>query len=239
MPADQSTLLTTIAIDGPAGAGKSTVGARLADRLDYRYYDSGVLYRAVTLAALQQAVAAADEAALAAIAADLDLAFAPPTADDGRQYTVLLAGQDVTWALRSGPVNDLVSVVAAHPRVREALLERQRAVGRAGRVVMVGRDIGTVVLPEAGLKVFLDASPAERARRRHAEQLARGEPSDEAAVLREVLRRDQLDTNRASSPLRPAPDAVSITTDGLSVAEVVDSILAHLRRRAREPAPAQ
>jgi cytidylate kinase len=221
-------LPATIAIDGPAGAGKSTIGIQLADRLGYHYYDTGVLYRAVTLAALRRGVAPGDEAGLAVIAADLALAFAPATVDDGRQHTVLLDGQDVTWELRRPDVNDAVSEVSAHPTVRQALLQRQRDVGRQGGVVMVGRDVGTVVLPDADLKIFLDASAGERARRRHAEQLARGESSDEAAVLDAIRRRDQIDTERAAAPLRAAPDAVHIDTDGLSVEAVLERILAVL-----------
>jgi cytidylate kinase len=223
-------LPSTIAIDGPAGAGKSTVGMRLADRLGYRYYDSGVLYRAVTLLALQRGTPIDDEAALACLAAALDIAFARPESDDGRQHTIMLDGQDVTWALRTKAVNEAVSVVSAHPAVRATLLERQRAVGREGRVVMVGRDIGTVVLPDADLKIYLDATPAERARRRHREQLERGQASDLSAVLQEVLRRDQLDSGRATAPLRPAPDAVRLQTDELDVEAVVDRILAEAQR---------
>jgi cytidylate kinase len=224
----QRPLPAIIAIDGPAGAGKSTIGMRLAALLGYRYFDTGVLYRAVTLAGLRRGVALDDEAGLAALAASLDLEFMTPAVDDGRQHTVLLGGEDVTWQLRQPRVNDAVSIVSAHPAVRTALLARQRAVARQGRVVMVGRDVGTVVLPDADLKIFLDASATERARRRHREQVARGEPSDEAAVLAAILRRDQLDTQRATSPLRPAPDAMHIDSDRLGVEEVLAHILVAL-----------
>lgn len=223
-------LPATIAIDGPAGAGKSTIGAALAARLGYDYFDTGVLYRAVTLAALRQGVAPTDAAALAAIAATLDLAFAPPAVNDGRQMTVLLNGEDVTWALRQPAVNEAVSIVAAHPAVRQALLQRQRDIGHRGRVVMVGRDIGTTVLPDAPLKIYLDASAPVRARRRVQELRARGQPADEAAELAGVLRRDALDSQRAASPLRPAPDAVRIDTDALDVEGVLACILRLLER---------
>ena len=224
-PASTRRRPATIAIDGPAGAGKSTIGARLAAALGYDYFDTGVLYRAVTLRALRCGAPLDDEEALAAIAAGLHLAFAPPTVDDGRQITVLLDGEDVTWALRAPAVNDAVSIVSAYPRVRAALLERQRAIGRQGRVVMVGRDIGTTVLPDAPLKIYLDASAAVRGRRRAEEQRARGEPTDEATVLAAVLRRDQLDSQRAASPLRPAPDAIVLDTDALAVDDVLQALL--------------
>jgi cytidylate kinase len=229
-PAETAELPATIAIDGPAGAGKSTVGAALAACLGYAYFDTGVLYRAVTLAALRQGVAPTDAAALAAIAGALDLAFAPPAVDDGRQMTVLLDGEDVTWALRQPAVNEAVSIVSAHPAVRQALLERQRDIGRRGRVVMVGRDIGTTVLPDAPLKIYLDASAPVRARRRVQELRARGQPADEATELASVLRRDELDSRRAASPLRPAPDAVRIDTDALDVDGVLACILRRLGR---------
>jgi cytidylate kinase len=216
----------TIAIDGPAGVGKSTIGSALADRLGYAYFDTGVLYRAVTLSALRRGAALDDAAALAEIAAALDLAFAPLAVADGRQVTVLLGGEDVTWALREPAVNEAVSIVSALPGVRQALLERQREIGRRGRVVMVGRDIGTTVLPDAPLKIYLDASADVRARRRCREMQERGEPADEAAVLAAVLRRDQLDSQRSASPLRAADDAVRIDTDDLPV----DDVLAHVLR---------
>jgi cytidylate kinase len=219
---------TTITIDGPAGVGKSTVGARLAARLGYVFFDTGVLYRAVTLAALRRGVALDDPAGLADLAAGLALAVHTPTVADGRQATILLDGEDVTWALRQPEVNQAVSIVSAVAGVRQALLERQREIGRRGRVVMVGRDIGATVLPDAGLKIYLDASLAVRARRRYDELRARGEPVDLAAVQAMLERRDQLDTERAASPLRPAPDAIRIDTDALDIKGVLAHILALL-----------
>lgn len=216
----------SIAIDGPAGAGKSTIGARLAERLGYRYFDTGLLYRAVSLAALQRNYRLDDEAALANLAQELDLTFLPSTVADGRQLTVLLNGVDVTHELRHQEVNAVVSRVAALPRVRQALLERQRSIGCAGNIVMVGRDIGTTVMPDADLKIYLDASSEERAQRRHAEQLARCEASDLESVRAIVRERDRIDSSRATSPLRAAADAVRVDTDGLTIDQVLAQLLA-------------
>jgi cytidylate kinase len=214
-----------IVIDGPAGAGKSTVGAAVARRLGWRFVDTGHLYRAVTLAALRQGVSPTDEARLAALARNLKLTFCEPTVDDGRQVTVCLDGDDVTWALRQPAVNATVSVVAAQPAVRRDLLAWQRQLAAGGRVVMVGRDIGTTVLPNAGVKIYLDATPGERAQRRVRERAARGEATSLAAELAAVVERDTLDSQRAVSPLRAAADAVRVVTDGLSVDEVVERVI--------------
>jgi cytidylate kinase len=217
--------LDTIAIDGPAGAGKSTVGAALARRLGYSFFDTGILYRAVTLAAWRLSLPMTDEAALAALAAVLNLTFAEPTIVDGRQMTVLLDGEDVTWALRQPAVNDRVSTVSAHAAVRQALLARQREIGQQGGIVMVGRDIGTTVLPDADIKVYLNASAQERAERRVRERRERGETTDLESELAGVLRRDEIDSQRAASPLRIPGDAVIIESDGLSADEVVERLL--------------
>jgi cytidylate kinase len=221
----------TIAIDGPAAAGKSTVGEQVATTLDGVYFDTGVLYRAVTLSALRAGVASDDAARLAEIAASMQVAIGRPSVADGRQSDVLLDGQDVTWELRTPAVDRSVSAVSAHPAVRAALLGAQRRIGRSGRVVMVGRDIGTVVLPDAELKIFLDASPEERARRRCAQLEAAGKPADYASILADIVRRDDIDTQRAASPLRPADDALIVDSDGRSIPEVVDLIVAAARAR--------
>ena len=224
----------TLAIDGPAGAGKSTVALELARRLGYFYFDTGALYRAVTLAALRRGVPAVDEAALARLVADIHIDVFPPTVADGRTQTVLLDGEDVTWAIRAPEVDRNVSAVSAQPAVRRALLQRQRAVAARGGVIMAGRDIGTVVLPDADLKVYLEATPAERARRRAAEERARGVVRPFAVVLAEIARRDDLDAHRALSPLRPAEDAVIVDTEGLDIAGVlatIEGILAARRQR--------
>ena len=197
-----------IAIDGPAGAGKSTVARAVADAIGFQYLDSGAMYRCVALAELR----GADPLACA-----IDL-------DDGR---VLLDGEDVTEAIRTPPVTARASQVAARPEVRERLVALQRELIEAGDYVAEGRDIGTVVAPDAELKVFLTATPEERARRR-AEQTG-GDPAD---VLREQLRRDERDATRAHSPLQPAPDALTVDTTGLDVDEVVARI-ADLARATR------
>ena len=211
----------TIAIDGPAASGKSTIGGALAERLGYLYFDTGVMYRAVTLAALEQGVPIEDEAAVTRLAEALLIEVLRPTADDGRQYTVLADGVDITWAIRSDAVNRHVSPVSAYAGVREALTRQQRRIGGAGGVVMVGRDIGTVVLPSAEVKIYLDASPEERARRRHQENLQHGQPSDYAQVLADLQRRDRIDSTRASAPLRAAEDAVCIDSTRMTIGEVV------------------
>lgn len=217
---------STIAIDGPAASGKSTVGCLLAERLGYLYFDTGVMYRAVTWAALGRGIAIEDEAAVTALARRLKIEVLRPTVDDGRQYTVLADGQDVTWDLRRPEVDRSVSPVSAYPGVRAALTIQQRRIGRRGRVVMVGRDIGTVVLPNADLKIYLDATVEERVERRYREVVSRGEPADYERVRDSVRRRDQIDSNRPLAPLRAAPDAVVIDTTPLSVEQVLERVLA-------------
>ncbi|MFQ5594073.1 MAG: (d)CMP kinase [Anaerolineae bacterium] len=215
----------TIAIDGPAAAGKSTVGQAIAERLGYRYLDTGAMYRAVTWIALERSVPIEDEPAVTTLAAAIDIDITAPTNDDGRQYTVFVDGQDVTWGLRRPEVDANVSAVSAYPGVRTALVAQQRRIAGRGQVVVVGRDIGTVVLPDAKLKIYLDASAEERARRRYQEQLARGEAADYAVILRDMRRRDRLDSSRATAPLRPADDAIIVNTDGLSIEEVVEAVM--------------
>lgn len=217
---------SVIAIDGPAASGKSTVGQAVADRLGYVYLDTGAMYRAVTWLARQRAVPATDEARVTRLAADADIDVLPATQDDGRQYTVLVDGVDVTWAIRSPEVGATVSEVSVHPGVRQAMVAQQRRLALRGRMVMVGRDIGTVVLPDAPLKIYLDASAEERARRRWLEEQARGGSRSYAAVLAEVQHRDRIDSSRDVAPLRPAADAVIIDSTSLSVDAVIARVLA-------------
>ncbi len=212
-------------MDGPAASGKSTVGARVAARLGYLYFDTGVMYRAVTWAALDRDIPIEDEAAVTDLAFRLRIEVLPPTVADGRQYTVLADGQDITWAIRQPEVDRGVSPVSAYAGVREALVAQQRRIGQEGGVVMVGRDIGTVVFPEAEVKIYLDASPEERARRRHREMLARGQEASYEEVLADLKRRDGLDSSRAIAPLRPAPDAVIVDSTSLTIEEVVARVL--------------
>lgn len=220
----------TIAIDGPAGAGKSTIGALVAERLGYLFLDTGAMYRAVALAALRRKVDPDDAESLGRLARDARIAIGPPTVRDGRAYTVLLDGDDVTWPIRSADVDRTVSQVARVPGVRDAMVAQQRALAGKGRVVMVGRDIGTVVLPDAERKVFLTASAAERAKRRGEELAARGEVRPRQELLHEILRRDQIDSERAVSPLRPAADAIVVQTDGLSVGQALETVLQVIAR---------
>jgi cytidylate kinase len=215
----------TIAIDGPASAGKSTLGERLAHVLGYIYFDTGVMYRAVTWEALRRGIPIPNEPAVAALAETIVVDVARPTVDDGRQYDVRVNGVDVTWEIRQPEVDAQVSPVSAYAGVRRALTAQQRAIGLRGEVVMVGRDIGTVVLPEADLKIYLDASPEERARRRLAEMLARGCSTDYAAVLAIIQKRDRIDSGRVVAPLRPAEDAVLMNNDTMTVDEEVEQIL--------------
>jgi cytidylate kinase len=214
-----------IAIDGPAGAGKSTVGERLARCLGYLYVDTGAMYRALTWLALQQGVDLNAGPALGHLAREAEIAITYPHVEDGRQYTVTVRGQDVTWAIRSPEVTRAVSLVSSHPEVRSVLIGAQRALARQGRVVMVGRDIGAVVLPDAELKIYLTASLEERARRRYAELLERlGEDHPAlpslADVLADIRRRDEIDRDH----MHPAPDAILIQTDHLSISQVLERI---------------
>jgi cytidylate kinase len=217
---------STIAIDGPAASGKSTIGGILAEKLGYLYFDTGVMYRAVTWAAISRGIPVKDEAGVSALAECLRIDVIHPTVDDGRQYTVLADGQDVTWEIRRPEVNGGVSPVSAYPGVRAALTVQQRRIGRLGCIVMVGRDIGTVVLPEADLKIYLDATVEERAERRYREEVARGEATEFDLVLASVRRRDEIDSGRALAPLRAAEDAVVIDTTNLDVDQVVERVLA-------------
>jgi cytidylate kinase len=220
-----------IAIDGPAAAGKSTVARELADALDILLFDTGALYRAVTLSALRSGADLDDSATLAALAMESNIQLRAASVDDGRLADVLLNGEDVTWELRTPEVDANVSQVSAYPDVRAALLEIQRKIADANSVVMVGRDIGTVVTPDAGTKIYLDASVEERARRRYHDMRNQGQNLDFAAVLDDLRERDYKDSTRATAPLKAADDAVRIKTDGLSVDEIVLQIEHIVRQR--------
>ena len=214
------TIPVIIAIDGPAASGKSTLGRRLADALGYLFFDTGVMYRAVTWVTLQRGVEVNDEAGVTRLAETVQIDVRPASKEDGRACDVLADGVDITWATRTPEVEANVSPVSAYRGVREALASQQRRIGLRGRVVMVGRDIGTVVLPEAGLKIYLDASAEERARRRFKEILDRGGNADYETILAGVRRRDEIDSNRAFAPLRAAADAVILDSDKLNADEV-------------------
>jgi cytidylate kinase len=214
-----------IAIDGPAGSGKSTIGKLLAEYLDYLYFDTGVMYRAVTLAAINQGIDIENELRVSSIAKNVKIDIQTPTIDDGRECDILMAGRDVTWDIRSPEVDAKVSIVSAYPKVRHILSEKQRQIGLQGRVVMMGRDIGTVVLPEADLKIYLDASLEERARRRYQERIQRREDVDYDSILAMLRERDQIDSTREFAPLKPADDSIVIDTDGLNIQQVFATIV--------------
>lgn len=205
----------TIAIDGPAASGKTTLGRMLAEQLGYLFLDTGCMYRAATLAALQQQVNVMDETAVTHLAQQINIDIQPiGNQQDGRFYTVLLNSQDVTWEIRSPQVDANVSQVSKYAGVRAEMVKRQRAFGANGRIVMVGRDIGTVVLPNAPLKLYITASPAERANRRWLERTKHGHHDQLEAILADVIRRDEIDSSRQHSPLRPATDAIIVDTTG-------------------------
>jgi cytidylate kinase len=213
-----------VAIDGPAASGKTTVANQLAEKWGYLFFDTGVMYRAVTWLALKGDISPKDAEAVCEIADLVQIDVRPPSVKDGREYDVIADGKDVTWSIRKKKVDAKVSKVSAYPGVREALTRQQRRIGLRGKVIMVGRDIGTVVLPEADLKIYLDASVEERARRRYDQRIERGEKADFGKILKMLKKRDRKDSTRDIAPLRAAEDAVVINTDQLSILEVVAEI---------------
>ncbi len=234
-----------VAIDGPAGAGKSTVARLVADRLGYVLVDTGALYRVVALAASRRGIAFDDEPNVAGVAEELASARAiellspakPPEEDDergpvswtrtteGSGVIVKLAGEDVSLSIRTPEMSLGASRVSAIPRVRAALLAMQRQAGELGGLVLEGRDIGTVVFPDAEVKFFLTASAEERAHRRHTELTRKGTPATFEATLADVIQRDKQDTERAVAPLRQAPDAVLVDSTGTNISAVVDRMV--------------
>ena len=223
MKADYECTLT-LAIDGPAASGKSVVGREVARRLGIRFLDTGAMYRAITLASIQQGVAADDACKLSSLAACADMRLVAHSNGD----RLLLNGDDITPRLRLAEVDASVSAVSAVSGVRTALVAQQRAIASDGSIVMCGRDIGTVVLPDASVKVFLTASAEVRAARRAAEMQQRQETFDTRQVLAALQRRDKIDRERDDSPLRPAADALVICSDHLTIEEVVLQILSEV-----------
>ena len=214
-----------IAIDGPAASGKSTIGKLLAEHLGYLYFDTGVMYRAVTFVALERRIPVEDQEAVTGLAYQVQIDVRQSSRDSLDGYEVFVDGMDVTEEIRWPDVEAHVSIVSAYRGVRQALSLQQRRVGLRGKIVMVGRDIGTVVLPEADLKVFLDASVEERAKRRYLEAQNRGDSSSFQNILTSMIERDRIDSTRDIAPLKPAEDAVLIDTDGLSIEQVLDLLI--------------
>jgi CMP/dCMP kinase len=227
-----------VAIDGPAGAGKTSASRALARRLGFAHVDTGAMYRAVGVLAEEQGVALDDDVALGGLVADLTFELA----EGGRRLLVRgqgagAVGRDLSDAIRGPHAGELASKVSTRPVVRERLVALQRLLGAGGGIVMEGRDIGTVVFPDAAAKLYLTADPAERARRRAAELRARGTEVDEQALARELARRDERDKGRAHSPLRPAPDAIVLDTTELTLDAVVDAMESAVRARCPRVVP--
>ncbi len=219
--------MIAIAIDGPSGAGKSTLARRLAAQLGYVYVDTGAMYRSIGLFALRAGADCGDEESVAALLPEISLELAY---EDGAQH-ILLNGEDVSEAIRTPEVAMAASAVSAHPSVRAFLLDAQRSLAARQNVLMDGRDIGTVILPHAQVKIFLTAAPEERARRRYEELAAKGQSVTYEEVLDDVRLRDYNDTHRAAAPLKAADDAVLVDTTGLTFDESFEKMLGVIRAR--------
>jgi len=222
-----------IAIDGPAGSGKTVIGKRVADALGYLYLDTGAFYRALTWLALTSGIDPQDGPSLARLATSAEIRIERPGEEEDWLYTVLVNGQDVTRELSEPAVAQRVSIVAAHPEVRAVLLPLQRQAAHQGRVVMAGRDIGTVVFPFAELKLYLKAPLPVRVARRIEQLEAMGMKPDPALVAAEMAERDRLDQARATAPLKPAPDAMLVDTTSLTIDEEVAMILDIITQRSK------
>lgn len=220
--------MISIAIDGPSGAGKSTMARKVAAELNYLYVDTGAIYRSVSLYAYRAGVDKTDSEKIVSLLPEIHIDMQYQA--DGIQH-MILNGEDVTDAIRQNEVSLYTSAVAAIPAVRAFLLDLQRNLAATHNVIMDGRDIGTVVLPAADVKIFLTASAEDRARRRHAELAAKGLPDCYETVLADIIERDRKDTTRAAAPLRQAEDAIAVDTTGLSLQESFDALLETIRRK--------
>lgn len=217
-------LPNTIAVDGPAGSGKSTLSFAVAQRIGYLFVDTGAFYRAITLLALENQIDPRDSDRVVALARRVRFDMTPDLGNDGRQYTLLADGRDITPAIHSPQVDAHVSVVAADAGVRSAMLDVQRGLAMRGRVIMAGRDIGTVVLPDADLKIYVDASLDKRAERRYRQRLCGGEPADLESIREGLRRRDEIDSGREVAPLLRAPDAVYLDTSAMTLDEAIEAV---------------
>jgi cytidylate kinase len=222
---------SAVTIDGPAASGKSTLAIALAEYLNFLYFDTGVMYRGITLVALNGGNSLPTEERCVELARNTRIDVRPPSKQDGRLNDILIDGKDQTLEIRLPAVDAKVSVVSAYPDVRSALTKQQRRIALQGNVVMVGRDIGTVVLPEADIKIYLDASVEERARRRYSECKARGDEVDYEEVLRSMRKRDEIDSNRQVAPMKPADDAIIISSNEKTAQQVFIQIKAMLEER--------
>lgn len=223
-----------IAIDGPAGAGKSTVARKLAEALDYTYIDTGAMYRAITHLVLREGITLDEPERIVEVARRAAIELTPIARADGTSLAVKVNGEDVTDKIRTQEVTRLVSPLSAIPEVRECLVEQQKKIAEKGGVVLDGRDIGTIVLPDAQVKVFLTASPEVRAQRRALDFQKIGETVDLKAILNDIIERDRRDSTRAVGPLKRADDAVEINTDYKSIEGVVKEVIALVKGRQKE-----
>lgn len=219
----------SIAIDGPAASGKSSVGLELSKRLGYLFLDTGIMYRAVTWAALQKGVDINAEAQISQLAAEIIITIIQPSLEDGRTNDICVDGVDITRRITEKKVNDNVSQVSKYKEVRSSLTKQQQKFALNGDIVMVGRDIGTVVLPNAEHKFFLTASAQERAKRRHREEIKKGGNPNFEEIQSNIMERDKIDTTRILAPLIPAKDAIIINTDNKSINQVVEEILSRIK----------
>lgn len=229
---DQHNLPRIITIDGPAASGKTTIGTLVANKIGYMCLDTGIMYRAVAFQALKEGIEIADGASVTGLAERIEIDILPASSQDGRQFDVIINGEDHTWDIRTSAVNAVVSEVSVYPGVRQAMTVQQRKIAEKGKIVMLGRDIGTVVLPDADLKIYLDASVEVRAQRRYIEDLSHGKDVCLEEVISSLRHRDELDSGRAIAPLKAADDAIIIDSDQMTVYEVVEYVMGLLEKQS-------